>query len=226
MTKTILDLCGGTGAWSRPYAKAGYDVLIVDIQDIAEDTPAKVFKWSVENYLEWCTAIAKRSTHESTVHGILCAPPCTHFSGSGAQYWKAKDADGRTDEQLAIVDACLDLVELFDPVWWILENPVGRLPKLRPNRLGAPLMRFQPHEYGDPWTKRTCLWGNFTIPEKNPVEPVGQWTGRANAKGIVDHLDEFLPPDWLYKLGPSKNRAKLRSITPPGFAQAFFEANP
>ena len=26
----ILDLCGGTGSWSRPYRDAGYDVRIVD----------------------------------------------------------------------------------------------------------------------------------------------------------------------------------------------------
>jgi hypothetical protein len=26
----ILDLCGGTGAWSQPYREAGYDVEIVD----------------------------------------------------------------------------------------------------------------------------------------------------------------------------------------------------
>jgi ubiquinone/menaquinone biosynthesis C-methylase UbiE len=24
--KIILDLCGGTGSWSRPYKEAGYDV--------------------------------------------------------------------------------------------------------------------------------------------------------------------------------------------------------
>ena len=33
-----------------------------------------------------------------TVYGILAAPPCTDFAGSGAQYWKTKDEDGRTKE--------------------------------------------------------------------------------------------------------------------------------
>jgi site-specific DNA-cytosine methylase len=32
------------------------------------------------------------------VHGILCAPPCTHFSVSGAQYWKQKDNNGKTEK--------------------------------------------------------------------------------------------------------------------------------
>jgi hypothetical protein len=31
--KIILDLCGGTGAWSRPYAEAGYDVRNITLPD-------------------------------------------------------------------------------------------------------------------------------------------------------------------------------------------------
>jgi hypothetical protein len=49
------------------------------------------------------------------------------------------------------------------------------------------------------------LWGNFNIPEKNRVEPT---------EGSK-----------LWRLPPGENRKELRSITPPGFAKAFFEAN-
>ena len=31
MKKIILDLCGGTGSWSKPYADAGYDVKVVTL---------------------------------------------------------------------------------------------------------------------------------------------------------------------------------------------------
>ena len=31
--KVILDLCGGTGAWSRPYAEAGYDVKNITLPE-------------------------------------------------------------------------------------------------------------------------------------------------------------------------------------------------
>jgi hypothetical protein len=31
--KIILDLCGGTGAWSRPYRLAGYDVRVITLPD-------------------------------------------------------------------------------------------------------------------------------------------------------------------------------------------------
>lgn len=29
--KIILDLCGGTGSWSKPYRDAGYDVKVITL---------------------------------------------------------------------------------------------------------------------------------------------------------------------------------------------------
>lgn len=31
MSKLILDLCGGTGSWSKPYRDAGYDVRVITL---------------------------------------------------------------------------------------------------------------------------------------------------------------------------------------------------
>ena len=195
--RVILDLCGGTGSWSKPYVDAGYDVRLVTLPD-----------QDVRLYIP-----------PEGVHGILAAPPCTMFAISGAR-WK------RTDEQmieaLSVVDACLRVIRVAKPVWWALENPVGNLI----HYIGKWQYTFQPYEYGDPWTKRTCIWGNHVKPKKQPVKPDGQWTGRADSPGIVDHPAKFLGPNWVHHLPPSKNRVMLRSLTPPGFAQAFFEANP
>jgi len=102
---------------------------------------------------------------------------------------------------LSVNDACLRIVLISEPTFWCLENPVGRLNKW----IGQPVMYFNPCDYGDPYTKKTALWGKFNIPEKNPVEPT---------EGSKMHL-----------IPPCENRQELRSITPPGFARAFFEAN-
>lgn len=155
-----------------------------------------------------------------SVRGILMAPPCTHFSVSGAQYWKTKDEDGRTAEAIDIVDACLTVVADLKPDWWCLENPVGRLPRLYPMRLGRPLMYFHPCEYagyaddpeGEAYTKKTGLWGFFntmlTKDERTPVRVCSQGS-------------------WIQRLGGASYRTKeLRSITPTGFARAFARANP
>lgn len=177
--KTILDLCGGTEAWSDPYRNAGYKVVVVTLPD-----DVRLFK--LPDY---------------PVHGILAAPPCTHLSGSGARWWKEK-GESALIESLSIVDACLRLILFCKPKWWVLENPVGRLV----HYLGKPKLYFQPYEYGDPYTKKTCLWGDFTIPIKKVVEPT------EGGK--------------IHRMPPSPDRGALRSITPPGFAKAFFEANP
>jgi len=179
--KVIYDLCAGTGAWSQPYQDAGYDVRRVESKD-GQD-------------------VRLLQVPEGKVHGVLCAPPCTHFASSGARWWKEKGT-GPLLEGLSVVDACLRFIMATEPTWWVLENPVGRLNKY----LGKPVMYFNPCDYGDPYTKKTALWGRFTPPMKTPVEPT---------EGSKMHL---LPP------GP--DRAMLRSKTPPGFARAFFKANP
>lgn len=177
--KIILDLCGGTGSWSKPYAEAGYDVRVITLPE-----------HDVRTYIP-----------PRGVYGILAAPPCTDLSVSGARWWAQKGEKALLDA-LALVDACLRIIVMSRPwLFWSLENPVGRLRKF----LGDPRLIFNPCDYGDPYTKKTLLWGHFSLPEKNPVAPT---------KGSM-----------LHRLPPSEDRAMLRSITPPGFARAFFEAN-
>ena len=142
----ILDLCSGSGNWSKFYRDAGYDVRRFDLKD-GQDV----------RLLERIEG----------VRGILAAPPCTHFARSGAQWWKKKGPEALL-EGLSVVDACMRLVWACRPVWWALENPSGRLSRY----LGQATMTFQPCHYGDPYTKLTCLWGVFNEPERNDVEPV------------------------------------------------------
>jgi hypothetical protein len=178
---TILSLCDYTGSWSKPYRDAGYNVVQVDIK---HGHDVRLFE-----------------ARSCSVRGVLAAPPCTHFASSGARWWKDK-GDYAVLDGLSVVDACMRIIAVHRPQWWALENPVGRLK----NYLGQPTMSFNPCDYGDPYTKRTLLWGNFTPPPKRPVEP----TEGSKMNEICD--------------GPK--RGLLRSVTPDGFAQAFFLSNP
>lgn len=173
--RIILDLCGGTGSWSKPYRDAGYDVRLVTLPE-----------QDVRTY--------KAPTG---VHGVLAAVPCTDFAVSGARWWLQK---GEPD--LSVLTACLAIIAKACPAWWCIENPVGRLK----NYIGKCDFTFNPCDYGDPYTKKTCLWGRFTMPAKNPVPPT---------EGSKMH-----------RLPDNAERAMLRSITPQGFARAFMEANP
>lgn len=179
----VLDLCGGTGSWSRPYREAGYEVQTID--PLADGRDVRLVEY----------------IRPGVVRGVLAAPPCTHFASSGARWWADK-GDGPLLEGLSVVDACLRIIALCKPQWWALENPVGRLTKY----LGPPRLTFNPCDYGDPYTKRTLLWGDFMEPEQSPVEPT------LGSK--------------MHRLPPSPERWRLRSETPQGFALAFFRANP
>lgn len=178
--KTILSLYDYTGQWSKPYKRAGYEVIQCDIQ------------------LPGGGDVRLMELPADQVYGILAAPPCTMFASSGAR-WERTEV--QMIEALSMVDAVTRMVTVLKPKFWALENPVGKLVRY----LGKPRFYFNPCDYGDPYTKRTCLWGEFNIPKFKRVEPT---------QGSKMHL---LPP------GPE--RKNLRSATPKGFARAFYEAN-
>ncbi len=213
MSRLIISVSDYSGAWSKPYADAGYRVVRVDPK---LGSGAGNLSMTAHQFLH-SNALACLLRMHGRAHGVLLAPPCTHFAGSGARWWPDKDMDGRTRKAVAMIDDCLAIVAKANPVWWALENPVGRLPTLFPARLGPAAMFFHPCDHGDAYTKKTGLWGNFTtFGPTDPVEPV-MYTDKNGKRG-----------SWYWaKLGGKSERTKaLRSNTPAGFAKAFFDANP
>ena len=144
-SRTILDLCGGTGAWSRPYAKAGYNVQIVTLPD----SDVRTF------------------TPPRRVHGILAAPPCEQFS-------IAKGSLPREfDKGMEVVTACLRIIwwcRIHSGLqWWALENPRGFLRQF----LGKPHATVRYWQYGDGLDKPTDLWGYYDLPKARYTQPPG-----------------------------------------------------
>ncbi len=192
--KIILDLCGGTGSWSEPYKRAGYDVRLITLPyyDVLNYQPPK------------------------NVYGVLAAPPCTHFSLACNRLWNEKDKNGITDKALEIVNACINIAMTCKPKFWALENPKGRLHKF----IGQPLFKFGAYEFGSPFWKSTWLWGDFnTFIIKGPVNENPQLLEKANSAELFQ-----LPGDYNLDIDHSK-RAAQRSILPPQFCKAFFDAN-
>jgi hypothetical protein len=198
--KIILDLCGGTGSWSKPYKDAGYDVRLITLPefDVRSYEPPK------------------------NVYGILAAPPCTEFSIAKNGSHRKRDFEGGIN----IVIACLNII------WkcrcqnrlgfWALENPVGYLRQF----LGKPNYTFYQWWFGDLGIKRTDLWGYFNEPKQKAFErPNHPYFVKQYKSGKKNQFAWSAPskPDWYEG---HLDRAELRAITPPGFARAFFEANP
>lgn len=186
--RVILDLCAGSGSWSAPYVEAGYRVIRVTLpkDDVRKYEPPP------------------------NVWGVLAAPPCEVFSLAANGHAHLNGPEKRAfDRGLEVVAACLRVIALARPEWWALENPAGYLSRF----LGDARDLFEPCDFGDPWTKRTALWGRFELPERGPfVKPIGP--GPLCTECTTKRKE------------PRCSHAAHRAITPPGFARAFFEANP
>jgi hypothetical protein len=202
--RTVLSLFDYSGNWSLPYEEAGANVVRIDLKhgvDVMDINATRLMENVMDAY--------------GTVDAILAAPPCTDFAVSGAKHWHKKANESvlpgfskQVDISIELAKQVLRCIEYLQPDWWAVEQPVGRLHKLLPE-FGKPWF-WQPWWYGDPWTKKTALYGNFCrdLP-RNEVTPIRHKWG-----------------SWMMRLGGKSAKTKeLRSTTPEGFARAFFAAN-
>ena len=126
---------------------------------------------------------------------LIAHPPCTYLS---------RVSMCRPNPDWAKVRVATDFVlSLWEaPIARIaIENPVGRLNKL----WQLPTQMIQPWAFGDPWTKKTCLWlKNLpSLMATACVQPNGSWVNAGKgSKGVAMH-------------------AKDRSRTFPGIALAM-----
>lgn len=124
MDKIILDLCGGTGSWSKPYKDAGYDVRIITHPE-----------YDLFEFFEYKKYIDR-------VYGILFAPTCTHFSLARTTAKSPRNLEGAmqlVNRGMTIIQDCRCNGNLK---FWALENPMGYLRQL----LGKPPFYFLSRE--------------------------------------------------------------------------------
>ncbi len=127
---------------------------------------------------------------------VLAFPPCTHLAVSGSRWFAEKRADGRQQAAIAFAKALWEL-----PVKRLaLENPVSILS----SHIRKPDQTFQPWQFGHGETKRTCLWLRG-LPLLRPTNIVEGREAR------------------VHRMPPSADRARLRSQTFEGVAQAMAE---
>lgn len=125
---------------------------------------------------------------------MIAHPPCTHLAVSGARWFRDKQA-----EQIK----ALQFVNMLMNSWIekiCIENPISIIS----SKIRKPDQIIQPWQFGHGETKATCLW------LKNLPKLV--------STNIVDGREGK-----CWKMPPSPDRAKLRSITYTGIANAMAE---
>ena len=124
---------------------------------------------------------------------IIAHPPCDHLSSSGARWFKEKRKDGRQQ-------AAIEFFMMFTKLQcrWAIENPIGIMSTIyrKPDQI------VQPWQFGHGETKATCLWLNGL----QKLTPTNIVNGREQK---------------VWKMAPGPNRAKLRSRTYQGVAEAM-----
>jgi hypothetical protein len=125
---------------------------------------------------------------------IIAFPPCTHLAVSGAKWFAEKR---RTGQQQKAIQFFLSFA-VADCRFIAIENPICIMSRLwrKPDQI------IQPWMFGHGETKATCLWLKG-LPLLKPTE-------------IVEGREQR-----VWKLPPTKNRAKLRSKTYSGIAFAM-----
>lgn len=222
--RLIVSVFDASTAWPRPYIDAGYPTIAWDYQQEG---------CILQHFDRLLNAIDEAIEHGYLPYGLLLAPPCTDFSSAGAQFWGAKDRRpapkgyeafiSQTEYSMALVYLCQELRARYAWAFWALENPPGRLEKLVPTLTPYRRHVFNPWQYGDPYTKKTILYGQFNERlQLNVVEPVLM---DIKAGGEKKARTYKASPLWQ-KTGSGEKSRSLRSKTPAGFATAFYNANP
>jgi len=127
---------------------------------------------------------------------MIAHPPCTHLAVSGARWFKEKQANGQQQGAIAFFMALANA----DCPRLAIENPIGIMSRLyrKPDQV------IQPWQFGHGETKATCLWLKG-LPELVPTN-------------IVEGREQR-----VWRMPPSADRSKLRSVTYAGIAKAMAE---
>jgi len=184
----VLIACEFSGIVRDAFAKIGHDAWSCDL--LPSERPGKHIQCDVRDVLDngWDMMIAH--------------PPCTYLANSGVRWLYEKPERWKKLEEAAKFFKTL----LNAPIHFIaIENPIPH--KYAIELIGRKYDQLiQPWQFGEPYSKATCLWLKNLPPLKSTkIIPKNQVKQQ------------------VWKEPPSKERWKNRSRTYPGIAEAMAE---
>ena len=194
----ILVACEESQAVCSAFRELGYEAYSCDIEECSGGHPEWHIQQDVLPLLDGDCCFYTKDGAQHFIKGewdlIIAFPPCTNLAVSGARYFEEKRKDGRQQKSI-------DFFMMFVNAKCkhiAIENPIGIMSThyKKPNQI------IQPWQFGHGETKATCLWLK-NLCELTPTD-------------IVDGREQK-----VWRMPPSKDRAKLRSKTYPGIAKAM-----
>lgn len=153
LKNVIISLCDKTGNMVRPWAAAGYECWCIDVQHSIRRPRMESIGLGTVHFV-WGDVRSWSPSFDVTqrVAAVFAFPPCTHVAVSGARDFRTKGT-GLLRDSLELFSACEHAAK-WSGASYMIENPVGKFS----DHMGKPDYTFDPWQYGDPWTKKTCLW--------------------------------------------------------------------
>lgn len=141
---------------------------------------------------------------------IIAFPPCTYFSTAGANWlFRGGELNQERYEKGLEVKRLFMAIYNADCEHIAIENPTP----MKIWELPEKSQVIQPYQFGEPYTKRTCLWlkGLPKLKETDIVKPISRWV----SAGYKGHSDNAV----CKSSGSKKKRAETFS----GIAKAMAE---
>lgn len=172
----ILIACEESQIVLREFFKLGHNVYSCDLCNFSGDLPGRHILSDVTFLLN---GFCSFTTLDGVTHSlnkrwdmIIAFPPCTYFSRVNFfNYYRNGVFNAQRFEQAKpYVDLFLKIYNA-DCQRICIENPLPM--SLFDNILPRYTMRLQPYEYGEPFSKLTCLWLKglpVLLPSTYPVE--------------------------------------------------------
>lgn len=217
----VLVACEESQAVCKAFRKLGHEAYSCDIQECSGGHPEWHIKGDVLEILnpnEWRgTNLHTQSGHIYQVFRwnlIIAHPPCTYLSNAGARWLYAggelneerykKGLEGK-EFFLKFLNANCNHVAIENPI----PSSVYDLPRYT--------QVIQPYEYGEPWSKKTCLWLKG-LPMLQPTDIIDDHKPFCSSGSYSKNHDP------KYKGASRKGgSAKSRSKTFTGIAKAMAE---
>jgi hypothetical protein len=192
----VLVACEESQAVTIAFREKGHEAYSCDIQECSGGHP----EWHIQGD-------AIKEAYSGKYDMMIAHPPCTYLSVSGL-HWNKRNPEraDKTEEALRFVQQLMDAP--IDKI--AVENPISCIS----SRIRKPEQILQPYQFGEDASKKTCLWLKNLKPlvSTKYIEP-RIVDGRLRWSNQTDSGQN--------KLGPSPDRAKLRSKTYKGIAKAM-----
>ena len=203
MKMNVLIACEESQRVCQAFRDKGHRAFSCDIQECSGGHP----EWHIQDdCLPLLNGKCTFTTKDGSLHKIddawdliIAHPPCTYMSKAGARWLYPKA--GQIDEKR--LKATLKAKAFFfkfinaDCKKIVVENPVP----LKIVGLPQPTQKIQPYQFGEPYSKATCLW----IKGLNPLVPTkilseykpflpsntgGAKRGQSHSKGFVHNAKD------------------------------------